>query len=91
MHASPIPSRPYREVHPYRRAALLQDQLIEVLLLLIRDVQQDTRIPDRLRLIFTPYIHRASRQMIAIRRPSTQPIHLLRPESAVNNDGFFFG
>ena len=33
--------RPYREMYPDGRAALLEDQFIEVQLLPIRDVQQD--------------------------------------------------
>ena len=39
MYISAVPSRPYREVYPDRRAAFLKDQLIEVHLLLVRDIQ----------------------------------------------------
>ena len=50
MHISAVALGPYREVHPDGRAALLEDELVEVHLLTIRDVQQDTGIAYRLLL-----------------------------------------
>ena len=41
MHISAVALGPHHEVHPDGRTTLLEDELIEVQLLPIRDVQQD--------------------------------------------------
>ena len=79
--------RPYREMYPDGRAALLEDELIEVLLLAVRDVQQDTRIAYRLGLPRTVDIHRTARQMVRVRCTATLLIHLRRPETTIDHDG----
>ena len=57
--------RPYREVNPIRGAALLLDQLVELLLGAISDIQQYPSHPDHVLRAITPDIHCASRQVIA--------------------------
>lgn len=39
MHISAVTLGPYREVNPDGRAALLEDELVKVQLLTIRDIQ----------------------------------------------------
>ena len=79
--------RPYREVHPDGRAALLEDELIEVQLLPVRDVQQDAGIAYRLFLPRTVDIYCATRQMVRVRCTATLLIHLRRPETTIDHDG----
>ena len=57
MHISAVALGPYREVHPDGRAALLEDELVEVHLLTIRDVQQDAGIAYGLFLTHAVDIH----------------------------------
>jgi hypothetical protein len=71
-----VTSRTHGEVYPDSRASLLQDQFVEVLLLAVRDVQQDAGIAYRLLLTRTVDIYRAARQMVRVRRTSTELIRI---------------
>ena len=64
MHISAVALGPHREVYPDGRAALLEDELVEVHLLAVGDVQQDTGIAYRLFFTRTVDIHRTTRQMV---------------------------
>ena len=77
IHVAAVASRAHGEVHPDGRSALLEDQLVEVLLLPVRDIQQDTGIAYRLSLILTSDIRRTARQMVRVLRAATSLIHLL--------------
>ena len=87
MHISAVALGPYREVHPDGRAALLEDELVEVHLLTIRDVQQDTGIAYGLLLPRAVDIHRTTRQMVRVLGTSAFLIHLRRPETTIDHDG----
>ena len=62
IHVAAITLGPHREVHPDGCAALLQNQLIKVQLLPVRDVQQDAGIAYRLFLPSAVDIYCAPRQ-----------------------------
>ena len=79
--------RPYREMYPDGGAALLEDELVKVQLLTIRDVQQDTGIAYRLLLPRTVDVYRATRQMVRVRCTATFLIHLRRAVATVDHDG----
>ena len=64
MHISAVAFGSYGEVYPDGRAALLEDELVEVLFLAIRDVQQDAGIAYGLFLTHAVDIHRTARQMV---------------------------
>ena len=89
MHISAVALGPYREVHPDGRAALLEDELIEVQFLPVRDVQQDAGIAYGLFLTRTVDVHRATCQMVRVGCPSTFLIHLRRPETAIDDDRLY--
>ena len=64
--------RPYREMYPDGRAALLEDELVEVQLLTIRDAVD---------------IHRTARQMIRVPRPAAELIRIWRSIATIDHDG----
>ena len=85
-----IPLRPYGKVHPVAtRFIPFNEQLVIILLRLVGIFYQDIPVSLRLLVARDPYIHRASRQMIARRHPSNQPIQLRTPIPAINNDRLF--
>ena len=57
MHISAVALGPYREVHPDGRAALLEDELVEVQFFAVGDVQQDAGIAYGLFLTHAVDIH----------------------------------
>ena len=71
-----IAGGPHRKVNPIRRAALLKNEFVEVALCPIGDIQQNPCHSDHLLRPVTMYIHRAPRQMVALLRTPTLPIHL---------------
>ena len=77
---------PYREVHPDGRAALLEDELVEVQLLPVRDVQQDAGIAYRLLLPRTVDIHRTARQVVRVGCTYTELVRIRRPETTIDYD-----
>ena len=58
-------------MYPDGRTSLLQDQLVEILLLPVRNVQQDAGIAYRLFLPGTVDVHRATREMVRVGCTST--------------------
>ncbi len=71
---------------PVGSAALLDDQFIEVTMSAICDVEQNPRHADHLLRAIALDIHRATREVIGVFRATTLAIHLLRAESAVDDD-----
>ena len=86
MHISAVALGPHREVHPDGRAALLEDELVEVQFLAVGDVQQDTGIAYRLLLPRTVDIYCAPRQMVRVLGTSAFLIHLRRAVARVDPD-----
>ena len=86
MHISAVALGPHREVYPDGRAALLEDELIEVQLLPVRDVQQDTGIAYRLLLTRAVDVHRTTRQMVRVLGTSTELVRIRRPETTIDYD-----
>ena len=74
-------------MYPDGRTSLLQDQLVEILLLPVGDVQQDAGIAYRLSLPRTVDVHCTARQMVRVRRASTELIRIWRPETTIDHDG----
>ena len=87
MHISAVALGPYREVHPDGRAALLEDELVEVHLLTIRDVQQNAGIAYGLLFSCAVDIYSTTRQMVRVLGTSAFLIHLRRPETTIDHDG----
>ena len=58
-------------MYPDALCALLDEQLVKVLLTLVADIQEYKRIAYRLLYPLTPYIRRTSRQVITRRRTPT--------------------
>ncbi len=87
VHIPAVAFRPHREMHPDGRATFLEDELVEVHLLTIRDVQQDAGIAYGLLLPRTVDIHRTTRQMVRVLGTSAFLIHLWRPETTIDHDG----
>ena len=87
MHVAAVASRAHGEVYPDGRAALLEDELVEVLLLAVRDVQQDAGIAYRLLLPHTVDVYRTARQMIRVPRPAAELIGIWRPKTTIDHDG----
>ncbi len=87
MHISAVALGPYREMHPDGRAAFLEDELVEVHLLTIRDVQQDTGIAYGLFFTRTVDIYRTACQMVRVLGTSAFLIHLRRAIATVDYDG----
>ena len=86
MHVAAVALGPHREVHPDGRAALLEDELVEVHLFTIRDVQQDAGIAYGLFLTHAVDIHRTTRQMVRVLGTSAELIHLRRPKTTIDYD-----
>ena len=87
MYISAVALGPHREVYPDGRTTLLEDELVEVQFLTVRDVQQDAGIAYRLLLPRAVDIHRTARQMVRILGTSAFLIHLRRPETTIDLDG----
>ena len=73
-------------MYPDGRTSLLQDQLVEILLLPVRDVQQDAGIAYRLFLPRTVDIHCTARQMVRVLCATTELIGIWRPETTIDYD-----
>ena len=86
IHVAAVTLGSHREVYPDSGAALLQNQFVEVHLLTVRDVQQDTGIAYRLFLPRTVDIYCAPRQMVRVGCSSAFLIHLRRPETTIDYD-----
>ncbi len=87
IHVPAVALGPYGEVNPDGGAALLQNQLIKVKLLTIRDIQQDTGIAYGLFFTRAVDIYRATRQMVRVGCPAAELIHLRRPKTTIDHDG----
>ena len=87
MHISAVALGSHGEVYPDGGAALLEDQLIEVQFLTVRDVQQDAGIAYGLFLTHAVDIHRTTRQMVRVLGTSAFLIHLRRPIATIYHDG----
>ena len=86
MYVPSVTSRTHREMYPDGRTSLLQDQLVEILLLPVRNVQQDAGIAYRLFLPGTVDVHRATREMVRVGCTSTELIGLWPPETTLDHD-----
>ena len=73
-------------MYPDGRTTLLEYQLVEVLLLPVRDVQQDACIAYRLLHPRTVDVHRTACQMVRVLRPATELIRIWRPESTIDDN-----
>ena len=66
VHVAAVASGFHREVHPDGRTPFLEDKLIKIHLLPVRDIQQDTAIAYRLLHPRTVDVHRTARQMVRV-------------------------
>ncbi len=73
-------------MHPDALRAPLDDQLVKWLSALVSDVKEYRRIAYRLFLSQTAYIHRTSRQVVRVLRPTHGLIHLWTPIPGIDND-----
>ena len=87
VHVAAVASGLHREVHPDGRTPFLEDKLIKIHLLPVRDIQQDTAIAYRLLFPRTVDIYRTARQMVRVLGTSAFLIHLRRPETTIDHDG----
>ena len=87
MHISAVALGSYGEVYPDGRATFLEDELVEVHLLAVGDVQQDTGIAYGLLFSCAVDIYSTTRQMVRVLGTSAFLIHLRRAVATIYHDG----
>jgi hypothetical protein len=77
---------PHGKVNPTGGAALFQNEFIIIPFRTSRNIQQNPRHADHLLGPITMDIHSAASQVIASLCATAEPIHLLTPIPAINDD-----